>query len=118
MSKLKVDLDVKVPERLLKSWIETRQAIIHALGYSWHGYDVFATHRGYHIYIYIKEKLPDEEENNVQFLLGDDHHRFKINSWRIARGVKRWNKLFHEVIYRRKRKAIVCPSCKFEIDLG
>ncbi|MBA7698390.1 hypothetical protein ES703_107067 [subsurface metagenome] len=67
--------------------------------------------RGHHIYIKLCEDVSDIDANYLQFLCGDDMTRVKINLWRIKRGVKRWNKLFHKVLYRKKAKALTCYYC-------
>jgi len=117
MAILKIDMDIKPPERWLNAWIETRKVLLDHLGFTWISYDIFKTTRGTHIYIYIKEHLPDAEINRLQFLLGDDYTRVKINMWRIEHKIPFWNKLFHRVLYRRKAKVIECYYCGAKIPV-
>jgi len=118
MSILKIDLDFKPPKDWMKEWIKTRKFLLKKLGYKPKYIEVFETERGMHIYIKIDEKLDDMEINKLQFLLGDDCTRVKINMWRIERGIPHWNKLFHEVLYRKKRKVIECWYCGNKIPIG
>ena len=117
MTMLKIDIDFKPPKPWLEEWIETRRNMLEHLGYEIERISIFDTKRGIHAYIKIKQKISDEETNKLQFLLGDDHTRVKINQWRIKRGIKRWNKLFHRVLYRKKRKTVKCWYCGHEIPI-
>ena len=112
MKLLKIDMDFKPPEEWLKKYLRQCGGLL-TMKY---GYDVesrkcFETKRGYHIYIKLKEDIDAETVNMLQFLLGDDRTRVKINQWRIKRGIPRWNKLFAEVLYRKKAKALTCYYC-------
>ena len=117
MKMLKIDLDWKPPDRWLKAWIETRIKMLKNLGHPAKRYDVFKTTRGLHIYFRLFDDVSDEEANFLQFLLGDDITRVKINQWRIKRGIKRWNKLFHKVLFRRKSKVLTCYYCGNKIPV-
>jgi len=114
---LKIDLDIKPPDEWMTKWIQTRWAILGALGYPFAGLRMFETKRGLHIYAMLEKDVDDKTANMLQFLLGDDHTRVKINEWRIKKGIKRWNKLFHRVLYRRKAKVIECWYCGNKIPL-
>jgi len=111
MRMLKIDLDVRPATQLLSEWIRTRKVLLKELGYTPKSIDWFETKRGYHVYILLEVDVSDAEANILQFLLGDDHTRVKINFWRIEHKVKRWNKLFHDVLYRRKAKVLTCHYC-------
>jgi hypothetical protein len=111
MKVLKIDIDFQPPERWLKLWIETRFNMLRSLGYTPYSYSTFETTRGIHIYIHLKEELPDETVNMLQFLCGDDPTRVKINQWRIKRKIPHWNKLFFKVKYRKKAKTVTCYYC-------
>ena len=114
---LKVDIDFHPPKEWLNKWIDTREAIIEKSELSIEYCKVFPTKRGFHAYFKLNEDLPAEEINRLQFLLGDDATRVKINQWRIKRGIKRWNKLFHKVLYRRKAKVLTCYYCGNKIPV-
>jgi len=111
---LKIDIDFKPPQSWRLEWIMTRLTLLDILGYTPIDCFEFETTRGLHYYIKIKEHLPPEEINKLQFLLGDDPTRVKINQWRIKRGIKNWNKLYHNVLYRKKDGIIKCPRCQYE----
>jgi len=117
MSILKIDLDIHPPKEWLDDWIRTRKMICWSMLYQVEAIDVFETTRGLHVYIRVKQKLKDEEINWIQFLLGDDHTRVKINQWRIKRGMKHWNKLFHKVLYRKKAQVVECFYCGNKIPI-
>lgn len=117
MKMLKVDIDVHPPKEWLNKWLDTREAIIEKEGLSIEYSKTFQTKRGFHAYFKLTKNLPDEEINKLQFLLGDDATRVKINAWRIKRGIKRWNKLFHKVLYRRKAKVLTCYYCGNKIPV-
>ena len=106
MTKLifKTDLDIKLGKKQMKKYIQTRKAIIGSLGYELLRYRVEpSSKRGHHFWWICKGKnLLPSQINFMQFLLGDDWGRCLINSRRIKRGVKEWNKIFDHVIWRRK----------------
>ncbi len=114
---LKIDLDIHPPEEWLNEWIDTRKVILKSVGIEPVEISKFKTSRGWHVYIKIDRNVPDKTINKLQFLLGDDTTRVKINQWRIERGIKRWNKLFSRVLYRKKVKAITCYYCGNKIPL-
>lgn len=107
MKLLKVDVDFHPPKEWLTEWIHIRIRMLPPIEY----YKIFETKRGFHVYFKLHDDVSGEEANRLQFLLGDDATRVKINQWRIKRGIKHWNKLFHKVLYRRKAKALTCYYC-------
>ncbi|MCW1312749.1 MAG: hypothetical protein OH338_04970 [Candidatus Parvarchaeota archaeon] len=104
----KVDVDLVVPESWLKLWIETRKAILKELGIEPVEINIHKTERGFHAWVHgkVKKKLTPTECNFVQWVLGDDTGRVRINQRRIACGMswRTFNKLFSEVIWRKKHK--------------
>jgi len=114
---LKIDLDFWPPRPWLNLWKSTREDMLQRLGYFTVSMHTFPTKRGLHIYITLDRHVAPEVGNMLQFLCGDDHTRVKINQWRIARGIKWWNKLFHKVLYRRKAKVIECWYCGNKIPV-
>lgn len=118
MTLLKIDLDIKPSKEWLKDWIRTRKMILWSELIRPSKVDIFETSKGLHIYFTVPDKLDDEEINRLQFLLGDDHTRVKINQWRIEHKVKGWNKLFSKVYYRKKSKFIECWYCGNKIPVG
>lgn len=115
---LKIDLDIHPQKEWLDLWLRTRIGMLESHGYAVEQWHIFRTYRGHHIYITLRRDVDDETANMLQFLCGDDHTRVKINEWRIKRGIKYWNKLFHRVIYRRKTSVITCYYCGNKIPLG
>jgi len=108
----KVDVDLKIPDSWMNVWIKTRKAILRSLKMKPLEINIRKSKRGFHAWIHadVKKKLTPTECNFVQFLLGDDLGRVIINQRRIAKGMDwdRFNKLFSEVIWRRKHKC----NCK------
>lgn len=111
MKLLKIDIDFKPPKEWFDLWKQTRVLMLNYLGLRVEYIKKFETRRGIHVYVKLVEDVTDEDANLLQFLLGDDATRVKINQWRIKRGVRRWNKLFHKVLYRRKPKTLTCYYC-------
>lgn len=117
MSILKIDIDFKPPEEWLECWIDTRYAILEYIGYTVNRISRHETTKGQNFFIEIDNELPSTEINKLQFLLGDDHTRVKINQWRIERGIKHWNKIFDRKLFRKKAKMITCWYCGNKIPL-
>jgi len=113
-----VDLDLKPPKLWRDWWRETRLLMLGYLGYHVERFNEFETSRGYHYYVHLREDVDAETANLLQFLLGDDHTRVKINQWRIERGIRHWNKLFYKTLWRKKRKVIRCYYCGNLIPVG
>ena len=112
-SMLKIDVDYLPPKQWLEQWIQTRKTILESLGYKVKRIDIFkSSRRGFHAYIQLDRPVPPTTLNKLQFLCGDDPTRVKINNWRIQRGIKDWNVLYHRVLYRKKAKLVVkCHYC-------
>lgn len=113
MKLLKVDVDFHPPKEWLNEWINTRIRMLPPIEY----YKIFFGKRGFHVYFKLYKDVSGEDANRLQFLLGDDATRVKINQWRIKRGIKHWNKLFHKVLYRRKAKVLTCFYCGNKIPV-
>lgn len=111
MKVLKLDIDWKAPAEWREKWRVTRLGMLFGLGYDIAKVLEYETNRGYHYYIHISKDVDDATANYLQFLLGDDATRVKINQWRIERGIKHWNKLFSRVLWKRKIKGIRCYYC-------
>lgn len=117
MKLLKLDCDFHPPKEWLTEWIKTRIQLLNSLKKYIEYYKIFPNKRGFHAYFKLRQDVTDEEANKLQFLLGDDHTRVKINQWRIKRKIKHWNKLFHKVLYRRKAKVLTCFYCGNKIPI-
>ncbi|MCM8802828.1 MAG: hypothetical protein NC827_05930 [Candidatus Omnitrophica bacterium] len=114
---LKIDIDYKPNQYWLNKWIKTRKFILERMKCKVLRTNIFETKRGFHAYFVIDKKLNDNQLNMLQFLLGDDATRVKINEWRIKRGIRRWNKLFSKILWRKKAKAVRCWYCGNVIPL-
>jgi len=55
---------------------------------------------GLHFYIYLDKSLEDEERLILQFLLGDDRNRCKLNWQSIQIGMNDWNKFYRYYEYK------------------
>jgi hypothetical protein len=116
---LKLDIDFKPPKTWLDEWIRTRKLLLEKLGYDYERFDVFQTERGIHVYITLRQNIKSARTvNRLQWLLGDDATRVKINQWRIERGIRNWNKLYMKVLYRKKAKVVTCHYCGNKIPVG
>jgi len=111
MTIIKVDIDLKLPIMWLQMWVSTRELMLDMLGHTVKRFDMHKTKKGLHVFIEVEEEMDAKNINLLQFLLGDDHTRVKINSWRIDREVPCWNKLFSRKIYRKEAKTIDCYYC-------
>lgn len=100
MSIAKIDIDVKMPRKRLRQFINTRVAIINALGYNFIKYRYVETQKGYHFWFYVMEKLSAKELAWLQFMLGDDQTRCRFNFIRLNAGC------FHQfnVLFNKKLK--------------
>jgi phosphopantetheine adenylyltransferase len=115
MSILKIDLDVRLDthKEILEEYIKVCKFILENF-YKLHIRKIIVRNsnkRGHHIWIHLHEYLDDATINKLQFMLGDDRTRWKINQIRIERGIKRWNILFTDVLWE-KAKTEPCKSCK------
>lgn len=117
MRVLKVDLDFHPPEHWVQEWKVTRRQILACMDFEVEKIEAFHNTRGMHFYIKLNKEVSDREGNRLQFLLGDDSTRVKINNWRIDKGIKHWNKLFSKVLYRRKAKVLTCYYCGNKIPV-
>ena len=110
----KVDLDLKLNEKWLNDYIETRKVILKFLGLK-----IIkiiyrpSAFRGMHFWFHCLSKkiIKPIEANKIQFLLNDDQGRVLINSYRIKRNIpwSRGNKLYSKVIWVKKHKC----NCEF-----
>lgn len=114
---LKVDIDYKAPEKWLLIWEQTRKVLLIGLGFTVERIVKHETTKGQNYFIEIKEELSPETTNMLQFLLGDDHTRVKINQWRIERGIPHWNKIFDRKLWRKGTKTVECWYCGNQIPL-
>ena len=115
---LKVDVDYKPPEAWLGYWEQTRKILIKEFGYTLKRMTKHETTKGQNYFIEVEEDLPPEIINMLQFLLGDDHTRVKINAWRIERGIPHWNKIFDRKLWRKEAKEVItCWYCGNKIPL-
>jgi len=104
-----VDLDVDSSllaenrewQRLFK---ETRVAIVRALGNDFSDIIIrpSPSGRGVHVWVHLKKPIvTDEEWLLYSLLLGDDPGRVYINSLRVKRGIKDFNKIFSKHLWRK-----------------
>jgi len=99
MSILKLDIDVKMSEELLKKFLLTRYCILDFLGYFIEDAKVKETKKGYHIWIHLEGEQTDREIAELQFLLGDDQIRSRFNFLRLDAGVfHQFNALFSKKV--------------------
>ena len=113
---LKIDIDFEAPPEWIDKLLKTRLVILDFLGFYVEKVIPHKSTRGINYFIHIARRnstlmISDMEILMLQFLLGDDQTRCKINKWRIERGIKRWNKLFSRKIYRKTSRYIECYYC-------
>jgi len=110
---LKIDVDWRPPrDDWVLEWINLRRKMIGNLGYEVLDVSLAYSDKGFHVFFYIKGKLEPEEILKLQFILGDDPVRCKINYMRLLRGTfPRLNIIFDHVTYRRPPDE-KCLTCK------
>ena len=116
-STLKIDLDIKPPEKWLDLWKITRASILADLGIHITDLREKETEKGWHFWIDVDRDLDENTINMLQLLLGDDHTRVRINTWRIQREIPHWNKLFDRKLWRKETKTITCWYCGNKIPI-
>jgi len=115
---LKIDIDFIPPAHWLSVWKDTRKVMLEHLGYDVENIivDKSSSGKGIHVWIRINAGvLSDADLNMLNWLMGDDQTRVKINLMRIERGEKEWNKLFSSVLWTRPvdEKCIKCKIRKY-----
>ena len=99
---LKIDIDTKVPRKLLNEWIETRRVILQYLGYNVRNIIITETTHGYHAWIYIEDHVDSKRKAELQFLLDDDHRRAQLNLMRAElNAFDEFNALFSKKIKKK-----------------
>ena len=101
-SEIKLDLDNYSPQQLIR-FIWSRWGFI--FRFRWPGFgrlrvksiDVRKTRHGYHIRIWVRNRIPSRELNFLQLALGSDYRRECMNLRRIisVKRMKSWNILYH-----------------------
>jgi hypothetical protein len=118
---LKLDIDWRPDDGWIDEWKRARVLVLEKMyGYRVEHFYIAPSQRGFHAWIHIasKKRLSDEDINRLQFVLGDDATRCKINAEKIKNGLSDWNRLFSRVIWRRKSKYYVrCEYCGNVIPL-
>jgi len=114
---LKVDLDIDPPEGWLAAWERKNLLILGQFDIVVKKVNKAKTTKGWHYWYLSKKWLNPEETNKLQFLLGDDHTRVKINAWRIKRGVPHWNKLYDRKLWRKNQEFVECWYCGNRIPI-
>ena len=97
---LKIDMDWEPPSGWLDDWFEMARLVI--VGQ----FKNFAMNRkveksqngGLHIRYELVCAMPAMDIVKLQFILGDDRTRCKLNKVRVEGGIKDWNKLFRRKI--------------------
>ena len=99
---LKVDMDWRPPEGWLDDW--QKEAFWILLRCSIWAKNVVCkkSEHGWHIRIALRKPIVDELALKLQFLLGDDRVRCKLNYARWKAGIKDWNKLWKCKVRREK----------------
>lgn len=119
---LKLDVDWMPPDRgWVEEWRRAREVVLREVyGLEVDAFYVAPSERGFHAWIHVvsPRRLSDGEVNKLQFVLGDDATRCRINQWKIEAGVRGWNKLFSRVVWRRRSRYYVrCEYCGNVIPL-
>ena len=92
---LKVDMDWRPPQSWIVAYTYAMDTLLmtylhgNSRDWSWE-----ETKHGFHIRIYLREPIEDVEAMMLQFLLGDDRVRCKLNYGRWKAGIEDWNKLW------------------------
>ena len=101
-SEIKIDYDNYSPQQLL-GLIWSRWGFL--FRFRWPGFgrlhvrdvDVRKTKHGYHVRIFVKNKIPNRELNFLQLSLDSDYRRECMNLRRIiaVKRMRSWNTLYH-----------------------
>lgn len=93
---LKLDFDWDPPEVFKARKRSAIFAVCKAFGFRANRVDeqVSASGKGYHVEVQVTEVLSDEDVLFLQWCLGDDSTRCRLNYARVKAGVENWNKLF------------------------
>ena len=116
---IKIDLDYYPDIRSLELFIDTRAKMLRDLGYRLARYTYALTARGAHIYYILEDDLGPEDTVKLQWLLGDDPVRTRINMYRARRGtIPRLNKLFDHADYRRppSKECLRCRLWRWYVE--
>ena len=114
MTVLKIDLDWLPPEQWEKEWQETRKLILSYFNLEARRIIVHrsGSGKGLHYYIHLNKDVPDRKLLQLQFLLGDDLTRTKINYQRLKRKSRliEWNILYDHITWKKD----YCWICKLK----
>ena len=102
---LKIDMDWIPPKELLERYENFIYDTLKMIGDyiidgGIHKY-ISPSHNGIHFIIKLTEELTDEEKLRLQFLLGDDRKRCRMNWQSIQLGMSDWNKLYISNRYKK-----------------
>lgn len=96
-TEIKLDYDFKGKKQLKQVFIDN-QYIFYKLKLKLIDLKLYETKKGYHIYITIKNNIPDLDIIILQLLMQSDFQRELFNYQRVKSGLfkKKWNVLFSE----------------------
>jgi len=119
---LKLDNDFKAPREWIEKFIETRRRLLEEiLGYRVKKILWCYSNKGLHFWIWVEGELKPDEIVLLQWLLGDDPVRCRINYYRLLDGlIPRFNILFSEVKYYRPPddRCLKCKLYRFFRELS
>lgn len=102
IKKLKIDLDWKPPKDWLDKYLEYVGLVLSFIDLKPKSISCKDSPggKGWHVTVELEEAISDMQALRIQFLLGDDRTRCRLNYARIKAGVKGWNKLWSYKIKR------------------
>jgi len=101
----KVDVDVKMSDKLLDRWITTRIKMLEWLGFQLVDFNFRETEKGYHFWFGVQGEYSPKTIAKTQFLLGDDQTRCKFNFLRLeADCFHEFNCLFNKKLKLKNKK--------------
>lgn len=106
MTTLKIDFDWDPPFRFMEDWRDLCRWVLREYHVEGFGVETSPSGRGLHIRIFLREDLDDMEVLRLQFLLGDDRTRCRLNYLRLMKGIDHWNKLFVRRVQKRSRPQV------------
>ena len=98
---LKIDLDWVPPAKWLSDYAKMIQSICGLATSEPAIFKLSSSKRGFHITIPLGVEISDEDAMELQFLLGDDRTRCRLNYARWKAGIKGWNKFFKYKVHRK-----------------
>ena len=91
---IKVDMDWRPPKGYIDHYENLVCTVMEQWGIEYDFVNWFSSLHGWHVRVHLMEAIEDDVCLLLQFLLGDDRTRCRLNYARFEAGILDWNKLF------------------------